>query len=63
MKVKNPYAAKDGSPKLGMTAKWSQWQTEAEKQRRDKLTPEQRQAEDEARRPLRDRMQAESDFR
>lgn len=63
MKFNNPYADRDGGPKRGHLPEWHQWIHQAEAERRSALTPDQRQAEDLARRPLQRRMQAESDFR
>ncbi|ARK08854.1 hypothetical protein A6C57_00215 [Fibrella sp. ES10-3-2-2] len=59
---KNPFATRDGGPKKGKTAEWDAWEQAAEAQRRAALTPEQRQQEDDNRRQIGRRMQAESDF-
>ncbi|MGA0555811.1 hypothetical protein ACO2Q8_04105 [Larkinella sp. VNQ87] len=58
----NPYADKNGGPKLGQMAEFFQWEQQKEAKRREKLTPEQRQKEDENRRAVQRRWDAESEF-
>lgn len=59
---KNPYATKAGEPKDGQFAEWFGWEQQRDAQRRVDLTDEQRQAEDEPRRQLTDRMRSESEL-
>ncbi|WP_460912593.1 hypothetical protein [Spirosoma areae] len=55
----NPYATPSGGPKEGQTAAWAAWNQERETERRETLSPEQRTEEDNDRRQLQRRMNAE----
>ncbi|MGA0556544.1 hypothetical protein ACO2Q8_07835 [Larkinella sp. VNQ87] len=60
MATKNPYAAKNGGPKPGQGFAFFAWEAEQAEKRREKLTPEQRQQEEDNRRAVQRRWDAEA---